>query len=155
MKVGVRNMKKLNFELVPDGCWKYNLRNILSKVQWDFLKKEAKERANGKCMICGAKTTRLEAHERWSYNEKEGISKLEDIVAICKDCHSVIHVNRTYLKGDIERAENHYMKVNKCSYVEYRKDVGLANEIHQRLNQVSEWKLDISYLKKYVTEEGE
>ena len=47
---------KLNFELVPDGCWYSNLRSILSKRQWDFLKSEAKERAGGKCMICGKKT---------------------------------------------------------------------------------------------------
>lgn len=46
---------KLNFELVPDGCWKNNLRTILSKAEWDFLKKDARERAGGKCAICGKK----------------------------------------------------------------------------------------------------
>ncbi len=145
-------MAKLEIQLIPDGCWKYNLRTILSKAQWDFLKADAKNRAGGKCMICGAKTTRLEAHEKWSYDEQNGIQKLEDIVAVCKDCHSVIHINRTWVKGDIERAENHYMKVNDCSYAEYRKALGNANETHKRLNQVSEWKLDISYLKKYTDE---
>ncbi len=143
-------MAKLEFELVPDGCWYYNLRSILSKAQWDFLKSEAKQRANGKCMICGAKTARLEAHERWSYNEKTATQKLEDIIAVCKDCHAVIHIGRTQLKGDEERAEKHYMKVNNCSYAEYRKELGKANEIHQRRNLVSEWKLDLSYFNKYA-----
>lgn len=146
-------MVKLDFELIPDGCWKYNLRTILSKAQWDFLKAEAKERSGGKCMICGKKTTRLEAHERWSYNPSTGTQKLEDIVAVCKDCHSVIHINRTWLKGDIERAEDHYMKVNDCTYAEYRKNLGKANETHKKLNQVSEWKLDLSYLKQYTKED--
>ena len=141
---------KLNFELVPDGCWYSNLRTILSKKQWEFLKVDAKERSQGKCMICGRKTNRLEAHERWSYDKEKGVQKLEDIVAVCHDCHSVIHIGFTQLKGNIKRAEEHFMKVNDCSYAEYRKALGQANERHKELNKVSEWALDITYLKRYV-----
>ena len=143
---------KLDFELVPDGCWYSNLRTILSKKQWDFLKKDARERANGKCMICGAKSTRLEAHEKWSYNEETATQKLEDILAVCPDCHHVIHIGRTQLKGDEVRAENHFMKVNGCSYVEYRKALGEANEVHKRRNLISEWKLDLSYFTRFTTD---
>jgi hypothetical protein len=145
-------MKKLNFELVPDGCWYSNLRSLLSKKQWDFLRAYAKERAGGRCAICGKKSERLEAHECWSYDEKTAVQKLEDIVAVCKDCHSVIHIGRTQLVGDEERAEKHYMKVNNCSYSEYRKDIGEANEKHRRLNLVSDWKLDLTYLKRFTNE---
>ena len=141
---------KLNFELVPDGCWKSNLRNILSKAQWDFLKKDAKERAGGKCAICGKKTTFLDAHERWLYDAENGVQKLDDIIAVCKDCHSVIHIGFTSLKGNIDRAEKHFMKVNNCTYSEYRKALGEANERHKILNKVPEWVLDLEYLRKYV-----
>ena len=141
---------KLDFELVPDGCWYSNLRSILSKKQWDFLRAEAKERSGGKCMICGKQTKYLDAHERWSYDEKSCVQKLEDIIAVCKDCHSVIHIGYTQLKGNEERAEKHFMKVNGCSYAEYRKALGLANEAHKRRNEISEWKLDLTYLKRYV-----
>lgn len=144
---------KLEFEMVPDSCWYSNLRSILSKKQWDYIKADAKRRANGKCMICGKKTDRLEAHEKWSYNEKTQTQKLEDIVAVCSDCHSVIHIGRTQLKGNEERAEEHYMKVNNCSYAEYRKNLGKANELHRRLNLVPEWKLDLTYLKRYIDED--
>lgn len=144
---------KLEFEMVPDGCWYSNLRSILSKKQWNYLKLDAKRRANGKCMICGKKTDRLEAHEKWSYNEKTKTQKLEDIVAVCKDCHSVIHIGRTQLKGNEERAEKHYMEVNNCSYAEYRRNLGKANELHKRLNLVPEWKLDLTYLKRYIEED--
>lgn len=147
-------MFKLNFELVPDGCWYSNLRSLLSKKQWDFLKADAKARANGKCAICGKKTVRLEAHERWSYNAKNSIQKLQDVVAVCKDCHNVIHMGRTALLGNEERAEKHFMKVNNCSYAEYRKALGKANETHQKLNAVSEWKLDLTWLKRYIVEEN-
>ena len=141
---------KLKFELVPDGCWYSNLRSILSKKQWDFLRADAKERSGGKCMICGKQTKYLDAHERWSYDEKSCVQKLEDIIAVCKDCHSVIHIGYTQLKGNEERAEKHFMKVNGCSYAEYRKALGLANEVHKRRNEISEWKLDLTYLKRYV-----
>ena len=141
---------KLDFELVPDGCWYSNLRSILSKKQWDFLRADAKERSGGKCMICGKQTKYLDAHERWSYDEKSCVQKLEEIIAVCKDCHSVIHIGYTQLKGNEERAEKHFMKVNGCSYAEYRKALGLANEVHKRRNEISEWKLDLTYLKRYV-----
>ncbi len=143
---------KLNFELVPDSCWYSNLRTILSKAQWDFIKAEAKERSGGKCMICGKKTARLEAHEKWSYDEKTCTQKLEDVISICHDCHSVIHIGRTQLKGDEERAEKHFIAVNNCSYAEYRKALGKANEDHKRRNQISEWKLDLTYLKRYIND---
>ena len=143
---------KLNFELVPDGCWYSNLRTLLSKKQWDYIRAEAKDRADGKCMICGRKTNRLEAHERWSYDEQNAVQKLEDILSVCHDCHSVIHIGFTQLKGNAVRAEEHFQKVNGCSYAEFRKALGEANEIHQRLNKIPEWKLDLTYLARYIEE---
>ena len=144
---------KLNFELVPDSCWYSNLRSILSKKQWDFIRQDAKERAGGKCMICGRKTDRLDAHERWSYNQENAVQTLEDVVAVCKSCHALIHIGLTQLRGGEENAEKHFLRVNKCTYADYRKALGEANELHQKLNQIPEWKLDLTYLKRYVKEE--
>lgn len=144
---------KLNFELVPDSCWYSNLRTILSKKQWDFLREYAKEQSGGKCVICGKKSARLHAHERWSYDEENCVQKLEDIIAVCPDCHAVIHIGRTQLLGNEERAEKHFMKVNGCSYSEYRKALGEANEAHKRRNNIAEWKLDLSYLKRFTTDD--
>ena len=144
--------KKLNFELVPDSCWYSNLRTILSKKQWDFIRKDAKERSNGVCAICGRKVARLEAHEQWEYDEKNQTQILKDVICVCKDCHSVIHIGRTQLLGNIERAEKHYQKVNNCSYAEYIKDLGKANQDHQRRNKISEWKLDLRWLSRFITD---
>ena len=143
---------KLNFELVPDSCWYSNLRTLLSKKQWDFIRKDAIARSNGVCAICGAKVKRLEGHEQWEYDEKNGIQKLVNVIAVCHDCHSVIHIGRTQLVGDIERAEKHFQKVNNCSYADYRKALGQANEDHQRRNQVSQWNLDLTWLQRFITE---
>ncbi len=144
--------KILKIELVPDGCWYSNLRAVLSAKEWNYIKAKAKERAGGKCAICGKKTNYLDAHEQWSYDEKKGVQKLIGIIAVCKDCHSVIHIGRTSLVGNIEKAENHYLKVNGATYAEYRAALKKANEEHRRRNEVSEWSLDISYLKDYLDE---
>lgn len=141
---------KLNFELVPDGCWYSNLRSILSPAQWDVVRREAYARAGGRCMICGAPSHRLEAHERWEYDEERCVQKLADVVAVCKSCHEVIHIGRTQLMGGEVRASEHFMKVNGCTYAEYRKALGEANEAHIRRNLVPEWKLDLGYLKKFI-----
>ena len=140
---------KLNFELVPDSCWYSNLRSILSPAQWDVVRREAYARAGGRCMICGAPAKRLEAHEQWSYDEQNHIQKLENVVAVCKSCHEVIHIGRTQLTGGEERASEHFMKVNGCTYAEYRKALGEANSAHRRRNLVPEWKLDLSWLLSF------
>ena len=140
---------KLKFELVPDGCWYSNLRSILKPSAWDIIRRDAYKRADGKCMICGRPSARLEAHEKWSYNEETAVQKLEDVIAVCKACHETIHIGRTQLIGREEYAEKHFCKVNSCTYADYRKALGEANEAHRRLNCIPDWKLDLSYLKKF------
>ena len=101
-------------------------------------------------MVCGVKSSRLEAHERWEYDEVNAVQKLSDVVAVCRACHEVIHIGRTQLMGGEERAAEHFMKVNGCSYSEYRRALGEANAAHRRRNKVPEWRLDLSYLKKFT-----
>ena len=141
---------KLNFELVPDSCWYSNLRSLLPPGGWDIIRKKAYARAGGRCMICGAKTSRLEAHEVWSYDEKNAVQKLEKVIAVCHACHEVIHIGRTQLMGREREASEHFMKVNCCTYAEYRKALGEANEAHRRRNAVPEWKLDLTNLKDFL-----
>lgn len=38
----MKNKKyKLDFEMVPEECWYANLRSVLSKQQWDAVRKDA------------------------------------------------------------------------------------------------------------------
>lgn len=140
---------KLDFELVPDSCWYSNLRSALPAPAWDVLRKKAYSRANGKCMICGAPCVRLEAHEQWEYDDKNGVQRLKNIIAVCRPCHEVIHIGRTQLMEREEQACKHFMKVNNCSYAEYRAALGEANEKHRERSR-REWSLDISSLEKFL-----
>ncbi len=148
-----KNNYKLNFELVPDSCWYSNLRSLLSPAQWDAVRKRAYARAGGRCMICGAPSKRLDAHEEWEYDEVNAVQRLKRIVAVCPACHAVIHIGRTQLKGDARAAEEHFIKVNGCTYAQMRAALGRANEDHRRRNLVPEWKLDISALADYIGRE--
>lgn len=140
---------KLDFELVPDGCWYSNLRSALPAGAWDVLRKKAYAAAGGRCMICGAPTVRLEAHEQWEYDDKNGVQRLKNIIAVCRACHEVIHIGRTQLTGREKEASEHFMKVNGCTYAEYRKALGEANEKHRERSK-REWQLDISALPKFL-----
>lgn len=138
---------------VPDSCWYSNLRTCLPPKIWDKIRKDAYARANGKCMICGRPVKRLEAHEDWSYDEENCVQKLERVLAVCHSCHSVIHIGRTQLMGEEDKAIAHFCKVNKCNYADYKRALAIANEKHHRLNRVSEWKLDVMVIAEFISEE--
>ena len=143
-------MYKLNFEPVPDSCWYSNLRSLLKPSMWDVVRKDAYARANGRCTICGRPTKRLEAHEKWRYDEKTKTQVLDDVIAVCHSCHSVIHIGRTQLLGNEDEAIKHFLNVNNCKYPDYIKALGEANRTHQRRNKIDEWKLDLSWLKRFT-----
>lgn len=137
---------KLDFQLVPDGCWHTNLRSALPQEVWDRLRRAAYARAGGRCSICGARG-RLEAHEVWSYDDTAHIQKLEDVIAVCPACHAVIHIGRTALLGKEPQAQEHFMKVNGCTQSEYHAALGEANRVHAERSR-HEWLTDISKLKQ-------
>ncbi|MBQ8295047.1 MAG: HNH endonuclease [Clostridia bacterium] len=138
---------KLTFEMVPEECWYANLRSVLKPADWDRVRRDAYARANGKCMICGRRATRLEAHEKWSYDDKKALQKLEDVVALCHACHEVKHISRTQLMGRGAEAEQHFMKVNGCTQMDFHAALGETNEEYVRRNKIENWTTDISWLE--------
>ena len=145
----MKNKKyKLDFEMVPEECWYANLRSVLSKQQWDAVRKDAYARAGGRCMICGARASRLEAHERWRYDDGKRLQKLETVIAVCHRCHEVIHIGRTQLTGRGAEAMEHFMKVNGCTQSEFHEALGEANREYLRRTEVEGWVTDISWLKE-------
>ena len=137
---------KLTFESVPEECWGYSLYHILTPADWDKVRKDAYRRAGYKCRICGAKG-RLEAHEKWNYDEENRLQKLTDVLALCNKCHSVKHISRAYAVGKGEEAAAHFMAVNGCSQMEFHEALGQMNEEYRARNQIQGWVTDITWLK--------
>ncbi len=137
---------KLNFELVPEACWRSNLRSFLKPDDWDKIRRAAYAKAGGRCVICGARG-RLEAHEKWVYDDKRATQTLVDVIALCSACHEVKHISRTQLMGRGMDAMEQFMKVNRCSQMEYHEALGAANEEYRKRNEVENWLTDLSWLK--------
>ena len=133
--------------MVPEECWYSNLRSILKPKDWDVVRRDAYARANGRCTVCKRYTKRLEAHEKWSYDEERALQKLEDVVALCHACHEVKHISRTQLMGRGMDAMEHFQKVNDCSQMEFHLALQKANEEYLRRNRVEAWVTDISWLE--------
>ena len=74
------------------------------------------------------------------------IQKLEDVIAVCRACHEVIHIGRTALLGREPQAQAHFMKVNGCTQSEYHAALGEANRIHAERSR-HEWVTDITKLR--------
>lgn len=138
---------KLDFEMVPEECWGYSLYHILPKEKWDIVRKDAYRRAGYQCRICGAKG-KLEAHEKWSYDEQKALQKLEDVLALCHACHEVKHVSRTQLVGRGMDAMEHFMRVNGCSQSDFHAALGDANAAYLRRNKIEGWTTDVSWLAR-------
>ena len=137
---------KLTFEMVPEECWYSNLRSVLKPADWDIIRKDAYARAGGRCTICG-RSARLEAHEKWSYDNEWALQKLEDVVALCRECHEVKHISRTQLMGRGMDAMEHFMRVNQCSQMDFHDALQQTNEEYLQRNRVEGWVTDISWLK--------
>ena len=144
---------RLDFEFIPEESWKYNLRHLLSPAAWNIVRRDAYKRPGYKCRICGRGNCRLEAHEKWSFNVKTRVQKLEDVLALCHDCHAVIHYQRTALCEGVEgakKAQEHFMKVNGCTQSEFHAALARAAKRHERLNETEDWRVDLSFLKRFT-----
>lgn len=144
------NKLLLSIELVPSSSWLNNVRAILTRKQWDVLRKQVYEQAWNICQICegvGSKHP-VECHEIWSYDDKTLIQKLEGMTALCPDCHMVKHMGLAQIRNKGDRALKHLMKVNKLKKKDA--DIYVANSFAKWAERSSKnWKLDISFLERY------
>ena len=132
---------KLKIDLLPKGAWNNDLSKTLPKKDWDTLREICYKKANHRCQICGEQTDDLDAHEVWEFNEEDKTQTLKDIIAICSSCHSVIHFKNSVRLGYGQQAKAHFLKVNKCSEMDF------AGHLHQALidydnrNKILRWNI--------------
>jgi hypothetical protein len=103
-------------DLVPSTCWFTNVRSCVAERDWERLRRMVVRRAGGRCEVCGAaadpaRGRRLEAHERWVYDESTRVQRLGRLICLCTDCHTVTHFGLATVRGLAEQARSHLMKV--------------------------------------------
>jgi transposase-like protein len=139
---------KLTIELVPKTTWYANLRNSLTKEEWNQIRKDCYKKAGHKCEICGREGM-LNCHEVWEFDNSRNIQKLKRFIALCELCHNIKHmgfVNVRISRGiwpESVRDElaRHFMKVNGVSREEFEKCVEEAFTLWEERSK-RRWKLD-------------
>ena len=148
---------KLTIELVPTGTWGANLRSMLTKSQWDKLRKHCYAEAGHVCEICGdsglnqGRKHAVEAHEVWTYDDANCVQNLERIIVLCPRCHQVKHMGRTLKYGGGYKARAHMARVNSMCEQGQRAYEDLAFLVHA-LRSRFRWTVNIDALAQYAGE---
>ena len=105
---------RLTIELVPKTCWFTNVRSAVTAPTWDKLRHLTASKAGHLCEICGGRGKRwpVESHERFSYDDKNHVQKLEGLIALCPPCHEVKHIGLAQMRGRKHLAMRHFCKIN-------------------------------------------
>lgn len=100
--------------MIPQTSWGMNLRAVLTKPDWDRIRKSTYAAAGYRCRICGEIGTQwpVEADELWAFDDKAGVQRLVNVIAMCPPCHSVHHFGKTTVSGKTEIAIAQMIKVN-------------------------------------------
>jgi hypothetical protein len=148
--MAIDSAPRLTIELVPQTCWFSNVRDRVSREDWDRIRKQVYERAGHRCEVCGGRGSRhpVECHEVWEYDETTGVQRLARMTALCPACHEVKHVGLAGIKGRGEIAAAHLAEVNGWTpqvtavYIDQAFDVWI-----ERSDRT--WSLDVSALAAY------
>ncbi|NYH79220.1 hypothetical protein FHR84_002554 [Actinopolyspora biskrensis] len=137
-------------DLVPTTCWFTNVRSCTAPRDWERLRRMITRRAGWRCEICGAaqdakSRRRLEAHERWHYDEAERVQALRRLICLCDGCHTVTHFGLAQVRGVEEEARRQLCAVTGMSEAAAEEHVAAAFELWSRRSRI-EWSLDLSML---------
>lgn len=148
---------KLELDLVPRTAWYSNVRSMVSRSEWDVIRKKSYALAGGKCEICGASgfdqgfPHALECHERWEYDSVMDTQRLVGLLALCPLCHKVKHWGLAVARGEERIVRDHLMAVNDMRHEEIAVVVLEAFRVWKKRNETT-WDTDISYIKEYMKE---
>ena len=135
---------KLEISLMPRGSWGKSLAQLLDFKVWGELRREVYKRFNHSCGICGVSNKVLHCHEVWEFQEKKKLQVLRGFIAICEDCHSIIHFGFTLkeiekgkkTRSELKRLVDHFCKVNGVTEDVFNKHQREAFETYRRQSEI-------------------
>lgn len=141
---------RLAIELVPRTCWFSNVRDRVSREDWDRIRKQVYEHAGRRCEVCGGRGSGhpVECHEVWEYEEATGVQRLVQMIALCPACHEVKHMGFAGIKGRGEIAAAHLAEVNGWTAQVTAVYIDQAFAVWEE-RSARAWSLDVSTLTAY------
>ena len=141
---------ELFVDLIPSTCWFSNVRHCIHPTDWDRVRNHIYERTQYICECCGVNTkidtnSKLEAHERWDYDEVNKVQKLTRIVSLCSNCHQSTHIGMAGINGKRKEAESHLKQVRNFTNDQVNIHITDAFDLWRKRNQYA-WKLDITLI---------
>jgi hypothetical protein len=141
---------RLTVELVPQTCWFSNVRDRVSREDWDRMRSQVYEHAGRRCEVCGGCGSKhpVECHEVWEYDETTCVQRLVRMIALCPACHEAKHMGLASIKGRGEIAAAHLAEVNGWSTAVADRYVRSAFVVWEE-RSARTWSLDVSALAAY------
>lgn len=140
----------LTIELVPRSCWCSNVRDAVSRKEWDGLRKLVYRQAGQVCEVCGGTGARhpVECHEEWAYDDERHVQRLVRMLALCPACHEVKHIGLAGVRNRRDAALQHLARVNGWSRERAENHEALAFR-RWRERSTHLWTLDLGALHRY------
>lgn len=141
---------RLFIDLVPRTSWAHNLSKQLSSSDWNKIRKMVYASSNNVCEICGCVGTngRIDAHERWHYDEINKIQTLIKISSLCPNCHMASHMGFVRVQKKEHIAMAHLAWINLWTEQECEEHALQSFQTWAKRSQY-EWKTDVSLLFDY------
>lgn len=140
-------MTRLEVELVPSTAWGSNLRSVLTGAQWKTCQQFVYAKSGRRCEICGGVGPKwpVECHEIWSYDDDEGLQKLEGLIALCPPCHRTKHAGFAASQGLMVEVLMHLCEVNDWLVEHAELYLEAVFEVWSRRSNQG-WDLDCTWL---------
>jgi hypothetical protein len=148
--MAIDSTPRLTIELVPQTCWFSNVRDRVSREDWDRMRKQVYKRADHRCEVCGGRGSKhpVECHEVWEYDETARVQRLVRMIALCPACHEVKHMGLAGIKGRGEIAAAHLAEVNGWTPQVTAVYIDQAFAVWKERSDRT-WSLDVSALAAY------
>lgn len=135
--------------MVPQTSWGKNLRALLSKDEWDVVRKHAYETAGHRCRVCGGRGPQwpVEADEAWDYDDQTRTQTLKGVIALCPNCHHVRHWGKMTADDREEEVIAWVMRINRWTRTMAEDAAAFAFDQWDRRSR-HEWNSDYSWVTR-------
>lgn len=154
LKVSTPFLRPVQLQPIPKSASGMNLRAVLSRGEWDALRRPVMAAAGGRCEVCSrvGKSRPVECHEWWHFDEAGGVCRLLRLVTLCPRCHGMQHFGRNPTIGEMDDV-NYLCDINDITLAVAIVQLREVVAPHIRRSALT-WTLDTTAIGVQVSESG-